>query len=164
VKDGHRQPQVSAVRSESLRTILSAWVGSVPVMTQIQLLRPEGLVVSPAFSHVAIVPPGATTIYIGGQNAVDHNGDLVGGDDVAVQTRQVMANLKTALAAAGADIEHLVSVYVVLVEGADVRAAYAAAAPSLGSAKTPPLVSAALVSGLGVPGALVEVSAVAAMS
>jgi enamine deaminase RidA (YjgF/YER057c/UK114 family) len=133
-------------------------------MTEIQLLRPEGLVASPAFSHVAIVPPGATTVYIGGQNAVDQNGELVGGADVAAQTRQVMANLVTALAAAGAGIEHLVSVTVVLVEGADVQAAYAAAAPSLSSAKVPPLVNSALVSGLGVPGALVEVSAVAAVS
>lgn len=133
-------------------------------MTEIQLLRPEGLVASPAFSHVAIVPPGATTVYIGGQNAVDQTGELVGGSDVAAQTRQVMANLVTALAAAGAGIEHLVSVSVVLVEGVDVQAAYAAAAPSLASATTPPLVSAALVSGLGVPGALVEVSAVAAIS
>ena len=132
-------------------------------MTEIQLLRPEGLVTSPAFSHVAIVPPGATTIYVGGQNAVDENGELVGGADVASQTRRVMANLATALAAAGAGMEHLVSVSVVLVEGADVQAAYDAAAPSLGSAKVPPLVSAALVSGLGVPGALVEVSAVAAV-
>jgi enamine deaminase RidA (YjgF/YER057c/UK114 family) len=144
--------------------MLSAWVGSVLVMSEIQLLRPEGLVASPAFSHVAIVPPGATTVYIGGQNAVDHNGELVGGADVAAQTRQVMANLVTALAAAGAGIEHLVSVSVVLVEGVDVQAAYAAAAPSLGAARVPPLVSAALVSGLGVPGALVEVSAVAAVS
>lgn len=133
-------------------------------MTEIQLLRPKGLVASPAFSHVAIVPPGATTVYVGGQNAVDENGELVGGSDVAAQTRQVMTNLETALAAAGAGVEHLVSVWVALVEGADVQAAYAAAAASLGSAKVPPLVSAALVSGLGVPGALVEVSAVAAVS
>jgi enamine deaminase RidA (YjgF/YER057c/UK114 family) len=133
-------------------------------MTEIQLLRPEGLVASPAFSHVAIVPPGATTVYVGGQNAVDSNGELVGGADVAAQTRQVMANLATALDAAGAGIEHLVSVSVVLVEGADVQSAYAAAAPSLGAATVPPLVSAAIVSGLGVPGALVEVSAVAAVS
>jgi len=49
------------------------------------------------------------------------------------------------------------------VEGVDVQAAYAAAAATLGPTKTPPLVSAAIVSGLGVPGALVEVSAVAAM-
>jgi enamine deaminase RidA (YjgF/YER057c/UK114 family) len=133
-------------------------------MTEIQLLRPRGLVASPAFSHVAIVPPGATTVYVGGQNAVDENGELVGGSDVAAQTRQVMTNLETALAAAGAGVEHLVSVWVALVEGVDVQAAYAAAAASLGSAKVPPLVSAALVSGLGVPGALVEVSAVAAVS
>jgi enamine deaminase RidA (YjgF/YER057c/UK114 family) len=133
-------------------------------MTQIELLRPQGLVESPAFSHVAIIPPGATTVLIGGQNAVDHNGELVGGADVAAQTQKAMANLVTALAAAGAGVEHLVSVTVYLVEGVDAQAAYAAAAPALGTVKTPPLVSSALVSGLGVPGALVEVSAVAAVS
>ena len=132
-------------------------------MTEIQLLRPEGLFASPAFSHVAVVPPGATMVYVGGQNAVDQNGQLVGGTDVAAQTRQVMANLVTGLQAAGAGIEHLVSVLVLLVEGVDVQAAYAAAAATLRSEKAPPLVSAAMVSGLGVPGALVEVSAVAAM-
>ena len=100
-------------------------------MTEIQLLRPEGLFASPAFSHVAVVPPGATTVYVGGQNAVDQNGQLVGGTDVAAQTRQVMANLVTALQAAGAGIEHLVSVLVLLVEGVDVQAAYAAAAATL---------------------------------
>jgi enamine deaminase RidA (YjgF/YER057c/UK114 family) len=132
-------------------------------MTEIQLLRPEGLFASPAFSHVAVVPPSATTVYVGGQNAVDQSGELVGGTDVAAQTRQVMANLATALQAAGAGIEHLVSVLVMLVEGVDVQAAYAAAAATLASAKAPPLVSAAIVSGLGVPGAMVEVSAIAAM-
>ena len=77
-------------------------------MDEITLLRPEGLVNSPAFSHVAVVPPGATTIYVGGQNAVDATGALVGGDDAAAQTRQVMANLETALAAAGATIADVV--------------------------------------------------------
>jgi enamine deaminase RidA (YjgF/YER057c/UK114 family) len=132
-------------------------------MPEIQLLRPAGLITSPAFSHVAVVPPGATTVYVGGQNAVDQNGELVGGTDVAAQTRQVMANLATALGAAGAGIEHLVSVTVALVEGVDVQAAYAAAAATLASARTPPLVSAAIVAGLGVPGAMVEVSAIAAL-
>jgi enamine deaminase RidA (YjgF/YER057c/UK114 family) len=59
-------------------------------VTEIQLLRPAGLVASPAFSHVAVVPPGATTIYVGGQNAVDETGRLVGGTDVAAQTTKVM--------------------------------------------------------------------------
>jgi enamine deaminase RidA (YjgF/YER057c/UK114 family) len=132
-------------------------------MTEIELLRPEGLVASAAFSHVAVVPPGATTVYIGGQNAVDATGSLVGGDDAAAQTRQVMTNLATALEAVGVGIEHLVQVTVLLVDGVDVQAAYGAAAASLATATTPPLVTAALVSALGVPGALVEVSAVAAV-
>src|SRR3954451_9536634 len=132
-------------------------------MTEIELLRPEGLVASAAFSHVAVVPPGATTVYIGGQNAVDATGSLVGGDDAAAQTRQVMTNLATALEAVGVGIEHLVQVTVLLVDGVDVQAAYGAAAASLAPATTPPLDTAALVSALGVPGALVEVSAVAAV-
>jgi enamine deaminase RidA (YjgF/YER057c/UK114 family) len=131
-------------------------------MTQIQLLRPEGLVNSPAFSHVAVVPPGATTVYVGGQNAVDATGTLVGGDDAAAQTRQVMANVITALEAAGMGIENLVQVNVLFVDGVDLQAAYGAAAQSLAGVSKSPLVVGARVAGLGVPGALVEVSAVAA--
>lgn len=129
----------------------------------IQLLSPEGLVASPAFSHVAVVPPGATTVYVGGQNAVDETGALVGSEDAAAQTLRVMANLVTALEAAGAGVQDLVSVTVLLVEGTDVQAAYAAAASTLRDAVPPPLVTAAIVPALGVPGALVEVSAVAAL-
>jgi enamine deaminase RidA (YjgF/YER057c/UK114 family) len=126
------------------------------------LLRPDGLVRSPAFTHVAAVPPGATTVYVGGQNAVDANGTLVGGDDVAVQTRQVMTNLRVALAAAGATVHDLVMMTILLVEGVDLGAAYPVAAAELAGA-APPVV-AARVAGLAVPGALLEVSAVAAVT
>jgi enamine deaminase RidA (YjgF/YER057c/UK114 family) len=126
------------------------------------LLRPEGLVRSPAFTHVAVVPPGATTVYVGGQNAVDADGTLVGGDDVAAQTRQVMKNLHVALAAAGASVQDLVMMTILLVEGADLAAAYPVAAAELAGA-TPPVV-ALRVAGLAVPGALLEVSAVAAVT
>ena len=131
-------------------------------MAQISLLRPEGLVQSPAFTHVAVVPPGATTIYIGGQNAVTGDGTLVGGDDVAAQTKQVMTNLHVALAAAGASVQDLVMITILLVEGADLNAAYPVAAAELAGA-APPVV-AVRVAGLGVPGALLEVSAVAAVT
>jgi enamine deaminase RidA (YjgF/YER057c/UK114 family) len=126
------------------------------------LLRPEGLVQSPAFTHVAVVPPGATTIYIGGQNAVDGDGTLVGGDDIAAQTQQVMKNLHVALGAAGASVHDLVMMTILLIEGVDLNAAYPVAAAELAGA-APPVV-AAFVAGLGVPGALVEVSAVAAVT
>ena len=126
------------------------------------LLRPEGLVQSPAFTHVAVVPPGMTTVYVGGQNAVTGDGTLVGEGDIAAQTRQVMANLRTALAAAGATVHDLVVVTVLLVDSSDVTAAYPVAAEGLSGAT--PLVQAAQVASLGVPGALVEVSAVAAVA
>jgi hypothetical protein len=48
------------------------------------------------------------------------------------------------------------------VDGVDLQAAYGAAAQSLAGASKSPLVVGARVAGLGVPGALVEVSAVAA--
>jgi enamine deaminase RidA (YjgF/YER057c/UK114 family) len=126
------------------------------------LLRPEGLVRSPAFSHIAVVPPGATTIYIGGQNAVAGDGTLVGGDDIAAQTQQVMTNLHVALAAAGASVQDLVMMTILLVDGVDLAAAYPVAAAELAGA-APPVV-AVRVAGLAVPGALLEVSAVAAVT
>ena len=126
------------------------------------LLRPDGLVQSPAFHHVAVVPPGATTVYVGGQNAVDAKGALVGADDVAAQTRKVMANLHLALAAAGAGVEDLVMLTILLVDGADLAAAYPVAAAELAGAAPP--VTVARVAGLAVPGALVEVSAIAAVT
>jgi enamine deaminase RidA (YjgF/YER057c/UK114 family) len=132
-------------------------------MTVMTLLRPDGLVRSPAFSHVAVVPPGVATIYVGGQNAVDANGALVGADDVAAQTAQVMANLKTALAAAGASMSDLVSCTVLFVAGVDLRAAYGVAASAFDADREPPLVTGAMVAGLAVPGALIELSAIAAV-
>lgn len=131
-------------------------------MERIQRLRPEGLVQSPAFSHVAVVPPGATTIYVGGQNAVDADGALVGGDDVAEQSRRAVQNAGTALAAAGATFADVVQWTVLFVDGVDLAAAYGAIAPLL-AAEEPPLVLGARVAGLGVPGALIEVSAIAAV-
>ena len=131
-------------------------------MANIQRLRPEGLIVSPAFSHVAIVPPGATTIYVGGQNAVDANGSLVGRDDVAVQSARALENAKIALAAAGATVRDVVQWTVLFVEGVDLAAAYGAIAPELASDE-PAVVTGARVAALGVPGALVEISAVAAV-
>jgi enamine deaminase RidA (YjgF/YER057c/UK114 family) len=131
-------------------------------MESIQRLRPPGLVSSPAFSHVAVVPPGATAIYVGGQNAVDQDGSIVGTGDVALQSTRALENAKIALAAAGATFADVVQWTVLFVDGVDLAAAYGAIAPMLASDE-PPLVLGARVAGLGVPGALIEISAVAAV-
>nr|WP_308468847.1 Rid family hydrolase [Glaciibacter superstes] len=125
-------------------------------------IRPEGLVHSPAFSHVAVVPAGATTIYVGGQNSVAVDGSLVGEGDVAALSTRALENAKTALAAAGATIEDVVQWTVLFVDGVDLAAAYGAIAPALASDE-PALVTGARVAGLGVPGPLVEIGAVAAI-
>ena len=131
-------------------------------MTSIQRIRPPGLVSSPAFSHVAIVPPGATTVYVGGQNAVDADGALVGEGNAAAQSVRALENAKTALAAAGATLDDVVHWTVLLDDGVDVGVAYGAIASELAS-DDPALVTAARVAGLAVPRALVEISAVAAV-
>jgi enamine deaminase RidA (YjgF/YER057c/UK114 family) len=131
-------------------------------MAAIERIRPQGLVVSPAFSHVAVVPPGASTIYVGGQNAVTAEGTIVGEGDVAAQATRALQNVKTALAAVGAGIDDVVHWTVLFVDGTDLAAGYGAIARDLAS-EQPGLVTAARVAGLGVPGALVEISAVAAV-
>lgn len=129
---------------------------------EITLMQPQGLVVSPAFSHVAVVPPGATTVYIGGQNGIDDTGTLVS-DDAAQQSLRAVENARLALDAVGAGLDDVISWTVLIHQDADLRAAYGAVASTLARDGAPPLVTAALVAGLGVPGALIEVSAIAAI-
>jgi enamine deaminase RidA (YjgF/YER057c/UK114 family) len=128
----------------------------------ITLLQPAGLVASPAFSHVAVVPAGATTIYLGGQNGVDDTGAVVSAD-IAEQSVKALENATIALAAAGASLDDVISWAVLIQADVDLRAAYGAIASKLARAGAPPLVTSALVAGFGVPGALIEIGAVAAV-
>jgi enamine deaminase RidA (YjgF/YER057c/UK114 family) len=130
---------------------------------EIQFLQPDGLVRSPAFSHAAVVPAGATTVYVGGQNGVDAQGQVVEPSDVAAQAIRAVDNVEVALRAAGAELSDVVSWTVLIAADADITAAYGAIAPRLARAGAPPLVTAARVAGLAVPGALLEVSAIAAI-
>ena len=129
---------------------------------EISLLQPTGLVASPAFSHVAIVPAGATTILVGGQNGVDDTGAIVS-SDIAEQSARAIDNAVVALEAAGASLADVIQWTVLIDAGADLNAAYGAIAPKLAREGAPPLVTAARVAGLGVPGALIEASAIAAV-
>lgn len=52
------------------------------------------------FSHASVSEPGQL-LHLAGQVAWDKDGNLVGGDDLALQARQVFANLKAVLASQG---------------------------------------------------------------
>ena len=129
---------------------------------RVELLSPDGLVKSPAFSHVAVVSGPVRTIYVGGQDAITADGEVVGKGDLGAQTTQILANIETALAAAGAGLEHVIKWTVFVVDGQDVRGAFAAFQRAWGDRTTPPpLITAAFVRSLGHPDWLAEVDAVA---
>ena len=76
------------------------------------LIRAEGL--SEPISHYSDAVRAGNTIYVSGQASLDKNGNLVGPGDVVAQTRQVLENMKTVLAAAGGTLDDVVKVTVYL--------------------------------------------------
>lgn len=128
---------------------------------RVELLSPDGLVKNPAFSNVAVVSGPVKTIYIGGQDPITADGEVVGKGDLAAQSTQILANIKTALEAAGAGIEHLVKLNILIVEGEDVRAGFGAWQAIWGDRPNPPLVTAAFVRTLAHPDWLAEIDAIA---
>ena len=98
-------------------------------------------------------------VYVSGQVALDPDGNVVGGDDMAAQARQVFANIRTVLAEAGVTMDDVVKILAFITdmnkyaEYAKARAeAFPNNIPASSSVATPALVD---------PRMLVEVEAVA---
>lgn len=123
--------------------------------------NPEGLIKNRAFSQAVITHGSGKTIYIGGQNAVNSNYEVVGKGDIALQTDQVMKNLLVALSDCGATMENVVKLNIYIVQGQDVRAAFQASQKYMPANSNPPAVTGLLVAALGHPDYLLEVDAVA---
>jgi 2-iminobutanoate/2-iminopropanoate deaminase len=113
-----------------------------------------------AYSHVARAEFGDKTILqLSGQAAIDGEGNIVGGNDVAAQADYIMDNITAILAAHGATLADVVNIraYITdmsrLSEYGKVRAARFTG--------TPPTVTTVEVSRLFVSGALLEVEVLA---
>jgi enamine deaminase RidA (YjgF/YER057c/UK114 family) len=130
-------------------------------MTQVQYLNPEALNKNPAFTQVVVVSGPAKTIYVGGQDAVDATGAIVGKGDFAAQTEQVLRNLQVALAAGGAQVEQVIKWNLYVVQGQPLRVGFAAFQRFWGNRPNPPAITAVFVAGLAHPDFLVEMDAVA---
>ena len=74
---------------------------------QVQYLNPDALNKNPAFTNVIVVTGSVKTVYIGGQDAVDASGAIIGKGDLKAQTAQVLKNIQLALSAGGARVEHV---------------------------------------------------------
>jgi len=125
-------------------------------------INPDTMYRSPAFSQVIEVTGPVRTIYIGGQDAVDRTGNIIGIGDIEKQAEQVVKNLQSALKAADAGLEHLVKCTIYLVQGQPVEPGYQAFRRVWGERKNPPTVTFLYVAGLARPEFLLEIDAIAA--
>jgi reactive intermediate/imine deaminase len=110
-------------------------------------------------SHYTDAVRAGDLLFVSGFVPVDGDGQLVGGDDVVAQTRQVFANLAAVLAAAGATFADVVKVTVYLTDIED-RARINPVRQEV-FRDTRPASTLVEVSALATPGARVEIDAVA---
>lgn len=123
------------------------------------IARPAGLVTPVGYSHVTVGT--GRVVAIAGQLPVNADGVLVGAD-AEEQARQVFANLDTALAAAGATSAHLLRFGFFVTDLADVPGIRVARDEYLGDLPRPAS-SLVQVAGLVLPGARLEVDAIAVL-
>ena len=128
--------------------------------TGIELVRPPGLTGTVPYAYAAVTDPGRM-VFTAGACPLDADGGVVAVGDLAGQARQVMANLTTALEAAGAGLGDVLrtTVYVATAERSDLVAAWDVVRAAFGDHDAPSTLVGVTV--LGHPDQLVEVEAVA---
>jgi 2-iminobutanoate/2-iminopropanoate deaminase len=120
-------------------------------------IRVDGL--AEPISHFTDAVRAGDLLFVSGVVAVDADGNLVGGDDVVAQTRQVLENLGRVLAAAGCGSENVVKVTIFLTDADDRPTINPLRQEFFGA--TRPASTLVEVPRLAVPGAKVEIEAVA---
>lgn len=130
----------------------------------VERINPDTMHKNPAYSQMVVLPADARTAIIGGQNAVDKDGNVVGKGDIAKQTEQALKNLVTCLETAGAGIEDLVHMKIHILAGQDLRAAFGAWMKVWGKRSDPPAVTGFFVAGLAHPDFLIEIEATAVLA
>src|SRR6266478_4139569 len=98
-------------------------------------------------------------VYVAGQLALDKDGKLVGPNDIAAQSGRVLENMRRVLETAGASLRDVVKV-TVFVTDIRYREGYGEVRQEFFGA-SPPASTLVQVAGLAIPGALIEIEAVA---
>ena len=127
-------------------------------------LNPDTLLEPRGYTHVVTITGPAKMIFISGQVAIDKEGKLVGPGDLKTQIRQASANLKAALAAAGATPADIVktNAYIVNYKQSDYSAMREARGELFPDGE-PPASTLVGVTSLAVDGLMVEMEAIAAV-
>ena len=134
------------------------------IMTTVEYLNPDGLHKNSAFSQAVSITDANKTVYIGGQNAVDTSGNIIGKDDIKVQAEQVLRNIETCLDTAGASLKDIIKWNVYVVHGQPPQPAFEVFQPVLQERVHSPLITLLFVAGLAHPDFLLEIDAIAVIS
>ena len=129
----------------------------------VERINPEAMHTNPAFTQMIVVPANTRTAIIGGQNAVNAKGEIVGKGDFAKQTEQALKNLVTCLEAVDASVDDLIQVKIYMKEVEDLRAGFGEWMKVWGQSTNPPLVTGLFVSALANPDFLIEIEATAVL-
>src|SRR4051794_29839362 len=96
--------RLPGARSDRQHRALSTWImGRMSLEPSVVLIRPEQLTTKAPYAYAAVAGPGEF-VFTAGACPLDAEGRTVAVGDVAGQTHQVVANLVTALHAAGAQL------------------------------------------------------------
>jgi enamine deaminase RidA (YjgF/YER057c/UK114 family) len=131
-------------------------------MSSRRLVNPAGLHPAPGFSHVAIAE-GTTVVHVAGQVALDEGFSIVGGDDLEAQTEAAMRHVGVVLAAAGASWDDVVRRTIYTLHPTEYEAITAAIDRVTGGAEHPAQTIVG-VTGLAVPGLLIEIECTAVLA
>ena len=128
---------------------------------QVQHINPATMSKNPAFTQVVSVTGPVKTIYVGGQDAVDSSGAIVGKGDIKRQTEQVFQNIQAALEACGAGLEHVIKWNLYIVQGQPLGPGFEVSQRVWGNRPNPPAITAMFVAALANPDFLIEMDAIA---
>ena len=128
---------------------------------QVQFINPSTLHSNPAFTNVVTVTGSVKTVYVGGQDAVDTTGAIVGKGDLKAQTEQILKNIEAALAAGGAGLEHVIKWNLYVLQGQPLREGFEVFQRVWGNRPNPPAITGVFVAGLAHPDFLAEMDVIA---
>jgi enamine deaminase RidA (YjgF/YER057c/UK114 family) len=126
----------------------------------VNLIRSDSLYAGVAYAYASVAAPGSV-IFTAGACPLDENGQVVGVGDIPAQASLAVANLRTALAEAGATLQDVLktTVFVATTQQADLVAAWEVVEAAFGEHDAPSTLLGVTV--LGYNDQLVEIEAVA---
>ncbi|KQM59371.1 RidA family protein [Agreia sp. Leaf210] len=132
-------------------------------MTAVTLIRSDSLAQSAPYAYASTAPADARLVFLAGACPLGADGDVAARGDIAAQARLCMQNLETALAAAGANLDDVLStrVLVATTRQPDLVVAWDVVREAFGDHDAPSTLLGVTV--LGYPHQLVEVEAIAAV-